>query len=112
MPSGLKGPAPSITELTPRALQRGFQSRLFLIPAGFFGLRSLLKNLDLGLDGGRPLRVVLLGLVQRSLRLVDRLLTAFALLLPRGLLPRPFNIAALLFPFVGESGLSLRSLVD
>ena len=39
-------------------------------------------------------------------------LTAFTLLLPRGLLSRPFNIAALLCPFVGERGLSLGSLVD
>ena len=99
-------------KLTPRAPQRGFQSLLLLIPAGFFGLRSLLESLDLGLDGGGPLRVLLLGLVQRSLRLVDRLLTAFTLLLPGGLFLRPFKLAAPLFPFVGESGLSFRSLVD
>ena len=29
-----------------------------------------------------------------------------------GLFPRPFTLAALLFPFVGESGLPLRRLVD
>jgi len=56
---------------TPRAPQGGLQSLFLLIPAGFFGLRSLLKSLDLGLDGGGPLRVLLLGLVQRSLCFVD-----------------------------------------
>jgi hypothetical protein len=50
-----------LQKLTPRAPQRGYQSLLLLIPAGFFGLRSLLKSLDLGLDGGGPLRVLLLG---------------------------------------------------
>jgi hypothetical protein len=75
-------------------------------------LRSLLKSLDLGLDGGDPLRVLLLSLVQRSLRLVDRLLTAFTLLLPGGLFARPFTLAPLLFLFEGESGLSFRSPVD
>ena len=44
-------------QLAPRAPQRGFQSLLLLVPAGFFGLRSLLDSLGLGLDGGRPLRV-------------------------------------------------------
>jgi hypothetical protein len=75
-------------------------------------LRSLLESLDLGLNGGGPLRVLLLGLVQRSLRLVDRLLTAFTLLLPGGLFLRPFKLAAPPFPFVVESGLSFRNLVD
>jgi hypothetical protein len=75
-------------------------------------LRSLLDNLDLGLDGGGPLRVLLLGLVQRSLRLVDRLLTAFTLLLPSGLLLRQFKLVAPLLPFVGESDFPLGSLVD
>jgi hypothetical protein len=79
---------------------------------GFFGLRSLLKSLDLSLDGGGPLRVLLLGLVQRSLRLVDRLLPAFTLLLPGGLFRRPFELAAPPFPFVVESGLSFRNLID
>jgi hypothetical protein len=57
-------------------------------------------------------RVLLLGLVQRSLRLVDRLLTAFTVLLPGGLFARPFALAPLLLLFEGESGLSLRRLVD
>lgn len=99
-------------DITPRAPQRGFQSLLLLIPAGFFGLRFLLKSLDLGLDSGGPLRVLLLGLVQRSLRLVDRLLTASTLLLPGGLFLRPFKLAAPPFPFVVESGLSFRNLID
>jgi hypothetical protein len=81
------------TETNPAAPQGSLQSLFLLIPAGFFGLRSLRKSFDLSLDGGRPLRVILLSLVQRGC-LVDRLLTAFTLLLPRGLLPRPFNIAA------------------
>ena len=98
--------------LTPRAPQRGFQSLLLLIPAGVFGLRSLLESLHLGLDGRGPLRVLPLGLVQRRLRLVDGLLPAFTLLLPGGLFPRPFTLAPLLLPFEGESGLSLRRLVD
>jgi hypothetical protein len=75
-------------------------------------LRSLLESLDLGLDDDGPLRVLLLCLVQRSLRRVDRLLTAFTLLLPCGLFIRPFKLAAPPFPFVVESRLSLRSLVD
>ena len=77
-----------------------------------FGLRSLLESLDVGLDGRGPLRVLLLGLVQCSLRLVDRLLTAFTFLLPGGFFARPFTLAPLLLLFEGESGLSLRRLVD
>src|SRR6187399_2227485 len=100
------------SDLTSRAANRGFQSFLLLIPAGVFGLRSLLESLDLGLDGGGPLRVLLLGFVQRSLRLVDRLLPAFTLLLPGGLFLRPFKLAAPPFPFVVESGLSFRNLID
>ena len=53
-----------------------------------------------------------LGLIQRRLRLVYGLLPTFALILPSGLFPRPFKFAALLFPFEGESGLSLCRLVD
>jgi hypothetical protein len=112
LPTGSGLPPTKNRQLTPRAPQRSFQSLLLLIPAGFFGLRSLLGRLHFGLDGGGLLRVLLLGLVQRSLRLVDRLLTAFTVLLPGGLFLRPFKLAALLFPFVVESGLSLRSLVD
>src|SRR5205814_9935933 len=74
--------------------------------------RSLLESLDLSLDAGGSLRVLLLGLVQRSLRLVDHLLTAFTLLLPGGLFLRPFKLAAPPFPFVVESGLSFRNLID
>lgn len=99
-------------KLIPRAPQGGFQSPLLLIPAGLFGLRSLLKSLDLGLNRRGSLCLLLLGLVQRSLCLVDRLLTAFTLLLPGGLFLRPFKLPALLLPFVGESGPPLRSLVD
>ena len=51
------------------------------------------------------------SLVQRRLRLVDGLLPVFALFLPGGLFPRPLAIAALLLPFVGDSGLLLRRLV-
>lgn len=98
--------------LTPRAPQRGFQSLLLLIPPDFFGLRPLLKSLNLGLEGGGLLRVLPLGLVQRSLRLLDRLLTAFTVLLPGCLFLRPFELAARPFPFVGESGLPFRGLVD
>lgn len=68
-------------KLAPRTSQRGFQSLLLLAPAAFFGLRSLLQSLDLGLDYRGPLRVLLLGLVQRSLRLVDGPLPAFTVLL-------------------------------
>src|SRR5215204_1650476 len=50
-------------KLTARPPQRSFQSLLLLIPAAFFGLRSLLQSLDLGLDRRRFLRVLLLGLV-------------------------------------------------
>src|SRR4051794_35833062 len=96
--------------VTPRTPQRSFQSPLLLIPTGFFGLRSLLKSLGIGLDSRGPLRVPLLGLVQGGLRLVDRLLTAFTLLLPGGLFLRPFKLAARLLSLVGESGHPLRSL--
>lgn len=82
------------------------------MPAGFFDLRSLLESLKLGLDGGGPLRMLLLSLVQRSLRLVDSLLTAFTVLLPGSLFLRLFNLAPLLLLFEGESGLSFGSLVD
>ena len=102
----------TLLKTVPRAPQRGFQSLLLLVPAGIFGLRFLLESLHLGLDGRGPLRVLLLGLVQRSLRLVDGLLPAFTLLLPGGLFPRPFTLAPFLLLFVGESGLSLRRLVD
>src|SRR5258708_18965549 len=98
--------------LTPRPPQRSYQSLLLLIPTGFFGLRSLLKSLDLGLDGGGPLRVPLLGLVQRSLRLVDRLLTAFTLLLPGRLFARPFKLAARQLSFLRQSRLPLPRLLD
>lgn len=96
----------------PRAPERSFQSLLLLVPAGFFGLRFLLESLDLGLDGGGPPRVLLLGLVQRGLRLVDHLLTAFTVLLPGRLFARSFALTPLLLLFEGESGLSLRRLVD
>ena len=79
--------------LTPRAPQRSLQSLLLLIPAGFFGLRSLLDSLGLGLDGGGPLRVLLLGLVQGSLCLVDGLLPAFTVLVPGSLFLRLFKLA-------------------
>ena len=75
-------------------------------------MRSLLESLDLGLNGRGPLRVLLLGLVQCSLRLVDCLLTAFTVLLLGGLFARPFALSPLLLLFEGESGLSLRRLVD
>jgi hypothetical protein len=45
------------------AVVRGKGAVRLLIPAGFFGLRSLLEGLHLGLDGGGQLRVLLLGLV-------------------------------------------------
>ena len=99
-------------KLVPRAPQRSLQALPLLIPADFFRLRSLLDGLDLGLDGGGPLRVLLLGFVQRSLRLVDRLLPAFTLLLPGDLFLRPFKLAAPPFPFVVEGGLSFRNLID
>ena len=75
-------------------------------------MRSLLESLDLRLNGRGPLRVLLLGLVQCSLRLVDCLLTAFTVLLLGGLFARPFTLSPLLLLFEGESGLSLRRLVD
>jgi len=64
------------------------------------------------LDGRRPTRILALGLVQRRLRLVDGLLPARALHLPGGVLPRPLALAALPLPFVFESGLPLRRLVN
>ena len=84
---------------------------LLLFPAGIFGLRSLLDSVRLGLDGSGSVRMLPFGLVQRRLRLVDGLLPVFALFLPGGLFPRPLAIAALLLPFVGDSGLLLRRLV-
>lgn len=56
--------------------------------------------------------MLLRSLVQRSLRLVDSLLTAFPVLLPGGLFACPYTLAPLLLLFEGESGPSFRSLVD
>ena len=100
----------ALLALVPRAPQRGFQSFLLLVPADIVGLRSLLESIRLDLDGRGPLSLLPLGLVQRRLRLVDGLLPVFALFLPGGLFPRPLAIAALLLPFVGDSGLLLRRL--
>ena len=51
------------------------------------------------------------GSIKRRLRLVDRLLAAFTLLLPGGLFPCLITFAARLLPSVGESRLPLRGLV-
>ena len=96
----------------PRAPQRSFQSLPLLIPAGFYDLRFLRERFQLRLDGGGHLRVLLLGLVQRSLRLVDRLLTAFTVSLPGGIFLRAFALLVPLLAFVGGSSLPLRRLVD
>src|SRR5713101_1960826 len=97
--------------LAPSALQRRIQPLLLLFPAGIFGLRSLLDSVRLGLDGSGSFCMLPLSLVQRRLRLVDGLLPVFALFLPGSLFHRPLAIAALLLPFVGDSGLPLHRLV-
>jgi hypothetical protein len=74
-------------------------------------LGSLRKSLHLGLNCRGPVGVLLLGLIQRGLGLVDGLLPAFTVLLPGGLFARPFTLAAPPFPFVVESGLSFLNLV-
>jgi len=74
-------------------------------------LRSPLESLDLGLDGRGALRVLLLDLVQCSLRLVDRPLAAFTVLLRGGLFARPFALMPLLLLFESDIGLSLGHLV-
>src|SRR5260370_36162613 len=82
--------------LAPSALQRRIQPLLLLFPAGIFGLRSPLDSVRLGLDGSGPLRMLPFSLVQRRLRLVDSLLSVFALFLPGRLFRRPLAISALL----------------
>jgi hypothetical protein len=98
-------------DLAPGAPQCGFQPLFLLVPAGIFGLRSLLKSLHLGLDGAGSLCMLALSLAQRRLRLVDGLLPAFTTLLPERLFPRPFALAVFLLAFIRESGLALRRLV-
>jgi hypothetical protein len=51
----------------------------FLLPPVVLDPRTLLENLDLGLDRRRPLRMLALGLVQRRLGLGRRLLAPFAI---------------------------------
>src|SRR6185437_4697555 len=60
--------------------QGRFQFLALLLPAGLLVLLTLLESLDLRLDGRDALRVFVLGLVQRRLRLRDRLLPPFAIL--------------------------------
>jgi hypothetical protein len=52
------------------------------MPIGTLGLQLLLGRLDYGTQRGHALRVLLLCLVQSFLRLVDGLLSTFALFLP------------------------------
>src|SRR4051794_2633947 len=81
-------------------------------PSRFFCPRLLFEFFDPGLNGCGPLRVLPPGLVQRRLRLADVLLPSVALFLPGGLFPRLFELAALLFPLVGQSGLPFCRLAD
>ena len=82
--------------------QSGLKFQTVFSPMRFFRPRLLFKIFDLGLDGCCSLHMLPLRLFQRRLSLVDDLLPALVLLLPGGLLPRPFKFPALLFPFVGE----------
>ncbi len=54
-------------------------------PSGFLRLEIFLEGFQFGLDSAGPLRMLRLSHIQDRLRLIDRLLPAFALLLPRGL---------------------------
>ena len=101
-----------VLRLVPGAPQGCFQSLFFLFPAGFFGSRFDLKGLQFGLDSVGSLCMFLLSPVQDRLRLINGLLPAFALFLPRGLFPHQFTRAALFLPFVGEGRLPLCRLVD
>ena len=94
-----------------RARRAFIEPLLLLLPAGLFGLRPLFESLRLLSKGAGPLYVFSLGLVQRRLRLVDRLLPACALLLPGRLLPGFFALATPTLPFVRLCGLPLRRLV-
>src|SRR6478672_493292 len=101
-----------VRRLTSRVPQRGFQPPPFLVPPDIFGLQFLLESVHFQLDGRGSLRMLPLSCFQRRLRLVDGLLAAFTLLLPGDLFARPFTLAPFLLLFEGESGLSLRCLVD
>jgi hypothetical protein len=81
--------------LAPRAPQRGVQSFLLLDPTSILGSRSLLKSLDLGLNGRDPLHMLPLGFCQRCLRL------------GHGLLPK---FTPPLLPFVGDRRLPSAAL--
>jgi hypothetical protein len=70
-----------------------------------------LESVRLGLDGSDPLRMFLLGCLKRRPRLVGSRLPLFTLLLPRGLFPFTFTIAALLLAFIRECRLPLRRFV-
>ena len=70
------------------------------------------RSRHLHLDGRGPSSLLPLGFFQRCLRLVHGLLAAFTLLLPSSLFTRRFPLAPFLLFFEGESGLSLRRLVE
>ena len=66
--------------LVSRPGQSVLQLLLLLVPTGFLRLRSLFDRGAVGLDGGRTLVALLLGLFKCGLRLVDRLLAPLTLL--------------------------------
>lgn len=79
-----------------RALQGRLQPRPLLVPAGVLGLQPLIDGLAFGRDRGR------------SLRLIDGLSLALALLLRGSLRLGAVPLASLLIAFVGGRGLPLR----
>jgi hypothetical protein len=73
--------------------QSGLQLIPLFFPTRVLGLRALFDGGALGLDAACHRVVLSFRLVQRGLRLVDGLLSAFALLLPGRLFPRPLASA-------------------
>lgn len=85
--------------LVSRPGQSFLQLLLLLVPTGFLRLRSLFDRGAVGLDGGRTLVALLLGLFKCGLRLVDCLLAPLTLLF----------VCWLFLPTAGLLSLSLES---
>src|ERR1700749_4121706 len=87
------------------------QPLLFLGPVSFLSPYLLLDSLEFGPQCFRPLRMLLLRLVESRLGLVDGLLPAFAFLLPGRLFLGFLTLPALMLAFVRLRGLLVGRLV-
>jgi hypothetical protein len=92
--------------------QVSFQLFSLQRPTLVLGLHSLFDPLALVIEGSSLLLMDPLGPVHSFLRLIDCVLTPFALFCSGDFSPRLFSLAMLLLPFVGKSGRLLRCLVD